>query len=207
MAAEDYSASMRVREDPNMPIPSTPGTAASLGLEVLMFRYQQADEEAARALIEVVSPRLFRYFVVQASTRRFANDLVQDTWMRIHKARHTYRTGEPVLPWVFAIARYAVLDNYRRARRVELREIQLDELPHSLASDAEPPANRQLDIDALLAALTQSQREVVVMLKVSGMTIEEVARATRSSAGSVKQKAHRAYQKLREILAREAGTK
>jgi RNA polymerase sigma-70 factor, ECF subfamily len=206
MAAEDYSESMRVREDPNMPIPSTPGTASSLGLEVLMSRYQQADEEAARALIELVSPRLFRYFVVQASTRRFANDLLQDTWMRIHKARHTYRMGEPVLPWVFAIARHTVLDNYRRTRRVELREIQLDELPHPPASDVESPAS-QLDIDALLAALTQRQREVVIMLKVSGMTIEEVARATRSSAGSVKQKAHRAYQKLREILAREAGTK
>jgi len=189
-----------------MPIPSTPGTASSLGLEVLMSRYQQADEEAARALIELVSPRLFRYFVVQASTRRFANDLLQDTWMRIHKARHTYRMGEPVLPWVFAIARHTVLDNYRRTRRVELREIQLDELPHPPASDVESPAS-QLDIDALLAALTQRQREVVIMLKVSGMTIEEVARATRSSAGSVKQKAHRAYQKLREILAREAGTK
>ena len=189
-----------------MPIPSTPNTASSLGLEALMFRYQQADEEAARALIELVSPRLLRYFVVQASTRRFANDLLQDTWMRIHKARHTYRTGEPVLPWVFAIAKHTVLDNYRRARRVELRETQLDELPHPLVSDSESPAS-QLDVDALLAALTQSQREVVVMLKVSGMTIEEVARATRSSAGSVKQKAHRAYQKLREILAREAGTK
>ncbi len=68
-----------------MPIPSTPNTASSLGLEALMFRYQQADEEAARALIELVVPRLLRYFVVQASTRRFANDLLQDTWMRIHR--------------------------------------------------------------------------------------------------------------------------
>jgi len=47
---------------------------------------------------------------------------------------------------------------------------------------------------------------VVVMLKIAGMSIEEVARATRSSAGSVKQKAHRAYQKLRDILAPGKGT-
>lgn len=187
-----------------MPNRSAPELAPSLGLESLMFRYLQADEESARALIEVVSPRLLRYFLVQASTRRFADDLLQDTWMRIHKARHTYRLGEPVLPWIFAIARHVVLDNYRKARRVELRELQVDELPHAVTQPTGTAA-REIDIDVLLAALTQSQREVVVMLKVSGMTIEEVAHATRSSAGSVKQKAHRAYQKLRNILAREMG--
>jgi len=48
--------------------------------------------------------------------------------------------------------------------------------------------------------LPESQREVIVMLKVSEMTLEQVARATSSSVGSVKQKAHRAYEKLREAL-------
>jgi len=48
--------------------------------------------------------------------------------------------------------------------------------------------------------LPESQREVVAMLKISGMSLEEVARATSSSVGSVKQKAHRAYEKLRELL-------
>ena len=56
------------------------------------------------------------------------------------------------------------------------------------------------DMNAILQALPDTQREVVVMLKVLGMTIDEVARATSSSAGSVKQKAHRAYEKLREVL-------
>jgi RNA polymerase sigma-70 factor (ECF subfamily) len=61
-------------------------------------------------------------------------------------------------------------------------------------------APRGPDLEALLGSLPESQREVVVMLKVSGMSLEEVARATSSSVGSVKQKAHRAYEKLREVL-------
>jgi RNA polymerase sigma-70 factor (ECF subfamily) len=187
-----------------MPTRSAPGLAPSAGLEALMRRYQQADEEAARALIQAVSPRLLRYFCAQTSTRRFADDLLQDTWMRIHKARHTYRPVEPVLPWVFAIARHAVLDNYRRARRVEIRELQVDELPHTALHEADAKTS-EIDLDALLAPLTRSQRDVVLMLKVAGMSIEEVARATRSSAGSVKQKAHRAYEKLRDILGRGKG--
>jgi RNA polymerase sigma-70 factor (ECF subfamily) len=61
-----------------------------------------------------------------------------------------------------------------------------------------------VDLTAVMAALPDSQREVIAMLKVSGMSLEEVARATSSSVGSVKQKAHRAYNKLRELLT-EAG--
>jgi RNA polymerase sigma-70 factor (ECF subfamily) len=57
-----------------------------------------------------------------------------------------------------------------------------------------------VDLDVLLASLPESQREVVMMLKISGLSLEEVARATSSSVGSVKQKAHRAYDKLRELL-------
>jgi RNA polymerase sigma-70 factor (ECF subfamily) len=60
-----------------------------------------------------------------------------------------------------------------------------------------PPA---VDFDTLIAVLPPSQREVVSMLKVSGMSLEEVARATASSVGSVKLKAHRAYEKLRAVL-------
>src|ERR1700722_15410807 len=199
MGTESHFASLQARKDPTMPIRSAPEIAPHLGLESLMSGYQQADEDAARALIKKVSPLLLRYFWVQAFNQRFAEDLVQETWMRVHKARHTYRKDEAVLPWVFAIARHTGLDHYRKLRRVEDRETQVERLPETSASSADSPQNLP-DLDSLLAELPASQREVVVMLKVSGMTLDEVARATSSSVGSVKQKAHRAYQKLREIL-------
>ena len=62
------------------------------------------------------------------------------------------------------------------------------------------PSGETHDFEALLAPLPASQREVIEMLKVAGMSLEEVARATSSSVGSVKQKAHRAYENLRERL-------
>ena len=69
------------------------------------------------------------------------------------------------------------------------------------------PAASDPDADGralrLLAALPDSQRDVIVMLKVTGMSLEDVARATGSTIGAVKQKAHRAYTRLREILGRE----
>lgn len=57
-----------------------------------------------------------------------------------------------------------------------------------------------LNFDALIAALPESQREVITMLKVEGLSLEEVARATSSTVGAVKQKVHRAYERLRESL-------
>jgi len=165
-----------------------------------MRGYQQADETAAKGLIEQVSPRLRRYFWFQTFTRRFADDLLQETWMRVHRARHTYRPGAPVLPWIFAIARHTALDHYRKTRRVELRETQVDELPDCPAPEQEFLREAH-EMDTMLADLPEAQREVLVMLKVSGMSLEEVALATSSSVGSVKQRAHRAYTKLRDILA------
>ena len=66
-----------------------------------------------------------------------------------------------------------------------------------------PTPSATSDFDTLIAVLPPSQREVVSMLKVSGMSLEEVACATASSVGSVKLKAHRAYEKLRGVLKRQ----
>ncbi|HLG59670.1 MAG TPA: RNA polymerase sigma factor [Vicinamibacterales bacterium] len=168
----------------------------------LMVRYQQADARAVARLIELLSPRLLRSFGATRATRHEAEDLLQDCWIRIHRSRHTYRAPEPVLPWVFAIARHTRLDGYRRTRRRDAREVSMAVIPERSAPAASDP-----DADGralrLLAALPDSQRDVIVMLKVTGMSLEDVARATGSTIGAVKQKAHRAYTRLREILGRE----
>ena len=84
-----------------------------MDLESWMVRYQQADPEAPRALVVALSPALLRLFRSQTAIREHAEDLLQETWMRIHRVRHTYRHGEPVLPWMYAIARRVGIDGYR----------------------------------------------------------------------------------------------
>src|SRR5580698_5203305 len=98
-------------------------------LETLMVRYQQGDMSAADDLIVRLSPALHRFFTSQFLSRRYAGDLLQETWLRIHQVRHTYRPGEPVLPWLYAIARNIRVDQFRKARRVESREQQVEQLP------------------------------------------------------------------------------
>jgi len=163
-----------------------------------MIAYQSGDGAAATALIQRVSPLLYRLFIADAASRAHADDLLQETWLQIHRVRRTYRAGEPLLPWAYAIARHVRIDHYRRMRRTRLREQRL-EATAQLAEAGPEPATLE-DLDALLAPLPAGQREVIEMLKVAGMSLEEVARATSCTVGSVKQKAHRAYQKLRARL-------
>lgn len=172
-------------------------------LEALLERYQQADAAATTELIQRLSPGLLRFFLAQEATRMEAEDLLQNTWLRIHRARHTYRAGAPVLPWVFAIAKHARVDGYRKRRRIQRYETPTETLPeHPPSQDrahAEAPT-----FESLIAGLPESQREVLTMLKVNGLSLQEIAQATSTTVGAVKQKASRAYASLRTLLSGSA---
>src|SRR5882724_9947575 len=174
-------------------------TPAGPDIEQLMRQYQQADSEAAAILVQSLSPQLYRFFRGQLGSATDAEDMLQDVWLRIHRVRHTYRPAEPLLPWVYAIARRVRVDSYRKRQRIATRERAVDLLPEAAAGKTEEAKNLPAFED-LVAALPESQREVLTMLKVNELSLEEVARATSSSVGAVKQKAHRAYQRLRSLL-------
>lgn len=170
-------------------------------LESLMIRYQQADATAAAVLAEKMTGKLYRFFASQVRNPNEAEDLVQDCWLRIHKARQTYRPGEPLLPWVFAIARRTQIDHYRKKQRTARHEFQKEDLQEiasgnpSFGSQSPLPA-----LSELLRTLPPQQRQTILLLKVAGMSLEEVSKATGASVGAVKQRAHRAYMTLRRLF-------
>jgi RNA polymerase sigma-70 factor (ECF subfamily) len=175
--------------------------SAGPDIELLMSQYQQADSAAATSLIELLSPQLHRFFASKMGSAAEAEDMLQDVWLRIHRVRHTYRPGEPLLPWVYAIARRVRVDSYRKRQRIASRERAVEVLPESAAGTPEEKTDLPAFED-LVASLPESQREVLTMLKVNELSLEDVARATSSTVGAVKQKAHRAYQRLRSLLER-----
>ena len=119
-------------------------------------------------------------------------ELVQETWFQVHRSRHTWRPGEMLLPWIYSIARHIRSRSYRK--RTRRAEVELDE------KISIPTPELSYGFEQLLSELPDSQREVLILMKVEGRSLEEVAAATGSSVGSVKQKVHRAYEKLRRIL-------
>jgi RNA polymerase sigma-70 factor, ECF subfamily len=140
---------------------------------------------AAPALVELLSPQLYRFLASQMGSRADAEGTLQDMWLRIHRVRHTYRPGEPVLPWMYAIGNRVRGDSYRKWHRIASRETGVDVLPElALQNDGTshlPPFD---ELVALVAALPEAQGSGE---DVEGgrFNLEEAAHATSSTVGAV----------------------
>ena len=163
-----------------------------------MASYQQADAEATTQLVARLSPQVFGFYLNQLRDRVVAEDLLQDFWLRLHKARASYRPGELLLPWVYAIARRVLADYWRKNKSIREHELHPERLPD--APDGQHYQEQWPTMQELLQTLPPTQREVILLLKVCGLSLDEVARSTGSSVGSVKQKAYRGYQALRKLF-------
>src|SRR5690606_13679973 len=86
---------------------------ASESLEGLMVSYVEGNQEAFDSLYKILSPRLYGYLLRLTRHREQADDLVQITFSKIHRARQSYLKGAALLPWVLAIARRSFLDARR----------------------------------------------------------------------------------------------
>jgi RNA polymerase sigma-70 factor (ECF subfamily) len=130
-------------------------------------------------------------------------DIVQEVLLSIHTARHTYRAERPLIPWVRAIARNAVIDWARRQTRKRAREADVEaaSLPAPRAKEHAPVLSKA--IERALGSLPESQCQAVIMLKIEGLTIAEAAQRAGVTAGALKLRAHRGYRALRDLLGRE----
>jgi RNA polymerase sigma-70 factor (ECF subfamily) len=106
------------------------------------------------------------------------------------------------MPWIYGIARRTQIDAYRRRSRIARHEFQSERLPETAGQ--RPSEAAPYDLGRALQKLPASQRETILMLKVAGLSLEEVARATGASVGAVKQKAHRGYETLRKLFGGES---
>ena len=109
-----------------------------------------------------------------------------------------YQQADPEAPAVLVSALSPALLRFFRSRRIIVHETAMDALP-------ERPAECELDMRFRFLkhwwrAPPEAQREVITMLKVGGLSLEEVARATSSTAGAVKRKAQCGYDRLRKLL-------
>lgn len=113
---------------------------------------------------------------------------MQETLLAIHLKRHTWRQDAAVLPWVFAIARFKLIDAFRRrGRRVEIDIAEFSELLAEPQKETVGPR----DIERALGGLASSQRAVVTSLSVDGHTVGETARALGMTEAAVRVAFHR----------------
>jgi RNA polymerase sigma-70 factor (ECF subfamily) len=179
-------------------------------LAELMARYCGGDAEAFRVLYAAVAGRLLAYAKTLVGDRATAEDVLQRTFLKLHSARATYVLGADPLPWLYTITHRLCLDELRsrkRARKVFEPEREeapvearatLEGLPENAAEgEANPLGALTL---AALDKLSDSYREVLVLTKLHGRTHAEAAAILGTTPGAVKLRAHRAYEKLRQLL-------
>ncbi|CAN7324684.1 sigma-70 family RNA polymerase sigma factor [Mesorhizobium amorphae] len=127
-------------------------------------------------------------------------DVVQETLLAIHVKRHTWRDDAPVLPWVYAIARFKLIDAFRRrGRRVE---IEIDEIAETFA-EPETETVSERDINRALDSLPPAQRSVVSAVSVEGRSIGETATKFGITETAVRVSLHRGLAAIARRFGRE----
>jgi RNA polymerase sigma-70 factor (ECF subfamily) len=174
--------------------------------EMLMAAYVSGDRRAFEQLFARLAPRLHRFFRRSFSAEATADDLLQVTFLKLHKARATYKSDMRVAPWAFAIAARVRLDEFRRRKRLAEDG---DEEALARADEAqaeEPPRGGTIDgytaeaVRRAVDGLPESQRVVIHLNRFEGMTFAEIAKVLGTTEGAVKLRAFRAYGALRHVL-------
>jgi RNA polymerase sigma-70 factor, ECF subfamily len=180
-------------------------------LDEAMNRYAQGEQSAFPILYDGLEQKLRAFLTRLTGAPAVADDLLQETFMRIHRARGSFDAGAAVVPWAYAIARNAWLDHLRAAKvRGETpRPRGKDEAGPAGEAGTGPDADsEQLAIARQTAALVESvlgrlapaQREAFVLLRYEGMSVDDAAAVLGSTPTAVKLRAFRAYEALREAL-------
>ena len=179
-----------------------PSTASGVSDEQLMTAYVGGDQTAFRELFARYAPLLGRVVRAQVSSDDESRDLVQQTFLQLHRARNDYRHGEMLRPWLFTIAYNLIRDRWRA--RARGREVPLEQAPPPVETatpaDSLQERRRAESLRAALASLPGDQRMVVEMHWFAGVPLPEVAVTLGVSLSAVKVRAHRAYQRLRAEL-------
>lgn len=156
------------------------------------------DAAAYRTLLSTLTPYLRTYYARRINTAADAEDLVQETLIAIHTRRLTYDAEQPFTAWLHAIARYKLVDYFRRGQH---RRVQPLEDAESLFADGEPDAiNAAVDIEQLLATLPESRRALIRHVKIEGLSTAETALRLGLSESAVKVGVHRGLKRLAALV-------
>jgi RNA polymerase sigma-70 factor (ECF subfamily) len=175
-----------------------------------MALYARGVDDAFKALYAAATPRLTRLFRRRLRDKTKVADLVQETFLRVHRARSTFVQGASAMPWILTIARHLLADMRRVAARRDAKRSKYDRLErssHFVPIDA--PTGEQMLIAGEAAALLgrafdrlpETQRAALRLVKTEGLSVAQAAVALGTTPAGVKLRTHKACRRLRAELA------
>ena len=179
-----------------------------------MERYSTGDDAACAELYDAIAPRLLSFLRKATRDGATTEDLMQQTFLQIHRARGSFIPGAAVMPWALAIARRLMIDGVRR-QRVELGlftygagdddRMMSDPTATEAADDLVDARRRGRRAQQRLETLPETQRTAYRLVKLEGLSLAKAAQLLGTSVAAVKLRTHRACQALRAVLREEGG--
>jgi RNA polymerase sigma-70 factor (ECF subfamily) len=169
--------------------------------EQLMAAYVAGDAAAFRIIFERYAPLLLRAMLRELYVREEANDLVQQTFLQLHRARADFDPGQKLKPWVFTIAMNLKREYFRRKKRRPERSLDAESaVEPAVAALGAAQVDARRTLARVLGGLPADQREVIELHWFDGLEFPEVAEVVGASVSAVKVRAHRGYVRLRQAL-------
>lgn len=183
-------------------------SADELALNELMRRTQEGDkacyEKLIRGMYQLLSTFVRNsFFRLGMADTGGHEDIVHEILLGIHEKRGTYDPTQPFLPWMYAIARYKIIDNFRRHRKVRNSSVSLEDELDSLVAVESAEIGAGEDLLVLMSSLPEKQRQVLKLIKLDGLSVREAAAKTGYSASDIKVTVHRALQSLQNRVKKE----
>lgn len=168
--------------------------------ELLLEAYREGDETAFPELLRRYKGPLFGYLMRMARNREIAEDLFQETFLRVHEKAHTFRSGAKFKGWVYTIATRIAIDQQRYSkRRPQLQLVENEApIPSTDRDPAEETAQSELreTVKSAVDELPPKQRAALVLSYYQGHSYPEVAEIMGCSLSSVKTHMSRALKRL-----------
>jgi RNA polymerase sigma-70 factor (ECF subfamily) len=163
------------------------------------------DAAAHKALLARLSLHLRAYFKGQLArigkAAADAEDLLQETLIALHTRRHTYDRFQPLTPWVYAIARYRLVD-YLRRTKASVADVPIEEAAEILADDDPTAVDSGLDLEKLMTQLKPKTRQAIQFVRLDGLSVSEAAARLGMSESAIKVSVHRGLKAL-SLLVRQ----
>jgi RNA polymerase sigma-70 factor (ECF subfamily) len=173
------------------------GSCSSFRDEELMIRYQAGDETAFEEIYARYSKKIYGFLMRRLGQPDDCAELFQETFLRLHRGRSSYKPEMPFKTWLYTIANNLVRDSLRIKMRS--RSAQVTEGIENSIERAIPDGKYKLQsFKEAFASLTDDQREAIVLSRFEGLKYEEISRVTGRSTEAVNQLIQRALRHVRE---------
>jgi RNA polymerase sigma-70 factor, ECF subfamily len=165
----------------------------------LVYRFRSGDESAFDALLERYRSPVFNFVYRLLGNTADAEDVAQETFVRVYQKMDSYRPEEKFSTWLFAIARHRALDRLRYRQRHPTTPLDAAPEPSSTSNAA---ADRELgeQIAAAIQKLPEDQRTAIILSEYHDLSHSEIATIMGCSEKSVESRLYRARKTLRELL-------